>query len=119
MSFQDDVKVMGLDESLIKHNLSLKDAFESCLKSNWKKKKSSTTCPRYIQYKGNYYTVRKYKNRKLVYFGKYKTEKDAIKVRDYFMEHGWDKTQLTRVCRLLNVVNLDKKKKKKEVKNIL
>lgn len=114
MSFQDDVKVMSLDESLIKHNLTLKDAFESCLKSNWKKKKSSKTAgQKYIQYKRNYYTVRKYKNRKLVYFGKYKTEKDAIKVRDYFIEHGWDKTQLTRVCRLLNVVNLDKKRKKR------
>ena len=114
MSFQDDVKVMGLDESLSKHNLTLKEAFDSCLKTNhWKKKKKSKISgQKYIQYKRKYYTVRKYKNGKLVYFGKYKSESDAIKVRDYFIEHGWDKSQLTRVCRLLNVENLDKKRRK-------
>lgn len=38
-----------------------------------------------------------------VYYGAYKTLEDAIKVRDYFEEHGWLKNNVDKVCEVVGV----------------
>ena len=43
-----------------------------------------------------------------VYYGQYKTVNDAKKVRDYFLEYGWNKDNLDFVCKLLGVERMRK-----------
>jgi hypothetical protein len=46
---------------------------------------------RYINPYGNEYCIQKTVDKELLYFGRYKTLEDAIKVRDYLEKYGWSK----------------------------
>ena len=39
-----------------------------------------------------------------VHYGQYSSIDDAVKVRDYFIFHGWNKRRLDKVCSSLGVV---------------
>lgn len=43
-----------------------------------------------------------------VHYGQYSSIDDAVKVRDYFIFHGWSKRRLDEVCELLGVVRCRK-----------
>lgn len=43
-----------------------------------------------------------------VHYGQYSCVEDAVRVRDYFIFHGWSKRRLDEVCELLGVVRCRK-----------
>ena len=93
---REELKRKTLNETLVEHNLSLKEAFELCMKNNLQRKT-------YIQKLNSGYRIRKNVNRRLEYFGVYTSFDDAIKVRDRLIETGWDINQLNDICMELGV----------------
>lgn len=109
-----DFKNMEISEVLKKYNLTFEEAFRLCLSdSNYHTKKKShrrklSRKQKYISQTGNYYYLRKSVEGILTNFGKYKSLADAVKVRNYFIENGWDYNKLDNVCAKLNVENFRK-----------
>ena len=103
-AFQQDLKNgMTLEDALIKHNLSFKQAVEMSpvQRTNKKRQKDNVrkNMSRYIQLQGKSYHVRKTINGKTVSFGTFATLEDAIKVRDYLIEHGWNIVKMRQACK--------------------
>lgn len=42
-------------------------------------------------------------NKNKVYYGMYKSLEDAVKVKNFFLYHGWNKRRLDEVCEKLGV----------------
>jgi len=95
---------MELGAALEKHNLTLQDALEIGLAP----KKHSYPIPfetvdKYIYCRCGNYSIRKSIKSRGVHFGTYTSLEDAIRVRDYFVENGWNIRELDNVCRMLGV----------------
>ena len=113
-AFQNDLRNgMTIEEACTKHNITFKDACRE-MPGNWNHPRTTRqndgvtyyrkhNLPDYITLNRGRYMLRKKIKRKWVYFGRYKSLEDAIKVRDYMMEHGWNKHLLNSVCRKLGV----------------
>ena len=107
-NFQDDLRNgMGLDDALCKYNLTLKEAFEAfpgTLRKGPNNRYHSGKL--YITKRDGKFYIRKTINGKNLHFGTYHSLDDAIQIRDYFQEHGWDKSKLDEVCELLGITRL-------------
>jgi hypothetical protein len=107
IEFQDSLRNgMGLWEALKEYNLTLKEAMgrmdKPITKVKPRKVVFSTMGP-YVYRRDNYYIVQKRMKSKTVNFGTYNNLDDAKKVRDYYLEHGWNRNTLNKVCRELGV----------------
>ena len=107
--FQYDIRNgMTIQDALTKHGLTFLEAFQKTKKpKNQKKKKKkkwvSITEEKYIQSRNNHYYVRKTINGRTRLFGTYKTLEDAVKIRDYCMEHGWKQYSIDKYCEILGI----------------
>lgn len=107
-AFQRDLQNgMTLEAALTKHNLTFKEAFEMCpterTKNARKKKNVRKNVSKYIQLQGKTYYVKKNIRGKTIGFGAFETAEDAIQVRDYLVEHGWNKVKLNQACKVLGI----------------
>lgn len=105
---QDDIRNgMKLEDALIKHNLTLKDAFDMVHKPlTVKTRKKPYRRPnvykhieKSISRKGDAYHVRKHINGKTVWGGAYSSLEDARLVRDFLDEHGWNIVKVNEACK--------------------
>ncbi len=116
VDFQQDLKNgMSIAEALKKYNITLEYAMNhvnkpitekhSKLKPSCKphKKLKICTVARYIQQIENHFYVRKQVNGKMRPFGSYSSLEDAIKLRDYCMEHGWKQRKVDKYCEILGI----------------
>lgn len=108
LNFQKDLQDgMTLAEALEKHNLTLRQAFNTL---HFSQPPKPITYPRdynrtvdyYIFKRKRTYSIRKQINDKQCTFGSYSTLEDAQKVRDYLIAHHW-KTPVDEACRILKV----------------
>lgn len=108
LHFQDDLRNgMTLEDALCKYHLTLKEAFESIPGTIRKgPDNQSHSGEIYIIKRRNSFYIQKSMNGRHVHFGSYRYLQEAVKVRDYFMEHGWDKSKVDEVCELLSVERL-------------
>ena len=97
----------SIDETLRKHNLTLKDAVKNMEKSNTKPMKriplSVNIDSKHIYKVGNYYVIQKSVHGRSHNFGTYNSLEDAERVRDYFLENGWRHGLIDEVCGLVGV----------------
>lgn len=113
IEFQTDLQNgMSLHDALCKHDVTLDEAFKTFYNRQYRKRDSNywgeninrtETGEKYITKNQGMFLVRKTINRKMVYFGRYSTLEDAILVRDYFIEHGWNRHLLNSVRKTLGV----------------
>lgn len=106
--FQQDLKNgMTIEDALNKHDLSFKEALSMCPKSNTSKKRQKIDAlknrGRYIQQQRNWFRVRKNIGGKTVDFGGYKSLEDAIQIRDYLIENGWNVVKRNQACKELGI----------------
>ena len=107
--FQDDLqKGMTIEEACRKHGMSLQEAFTK-MPRTLGKKPSTSTGEKYITKHGGNYLVRKYIKGHYRSFGNYKSLQEAILVRDYCVQHGWEQDQLDEYCQILNVERCKRK----------
>lgn len=106
---------LSLEETLKKHNTSLREIFKDI--NNYPVKTEQRTPKteewKYIQLTRNHtYRIIKGVNRHRVSFGTYKSFEDARKVREELIECGWDKTELDKIL-LRNNIRSQRKRRKK------
>lgn len=104
--FQTDLKNgLSLEEALLKHNISFKEAVESVPRvyTFGKRKKKVKQAEKYIQQRGRNFYLRKTVNGKTKMFGTYYSLEDAIKVREHCEEFGWKQRSIDKYCKLLGV----------------
>ena len=110
--FQQDLRDgMTLENALIKHNLTLKEAMEFCpkpigqryIKKKKKRKQVYTNVDRHISQKKDAFHVRKQKSYKTYWGGSYDSLEDAQKVRDFLEEHGWSPIKVNEACKKLGI----------------
>lgn len=107
--FQEDLKAgMGLEEALQKYGFSLEYAFTHMPKPLHKKKKGVN--PAFVSPLDDKYIIRKTVNGATTHFGTYKSQSDAVKVRDQCERYGWIKDNLDEYCREVGVERIRKKK---------
>ena len=98
--FRADLRKMTLEDALIKHGLS----FEEAVKNAGQPKVHVNSCKeKYISERNGKYLLRKQTSDGYWYVGSFYTLKDAVKVRDCFIENGWDKNELKNICEKLGV----------------
>lgn len=105
--FRNDLRTMSLEETLIKHKISFKEAM-ACMPKSYNKKEKKENKPwknasRYIQERDGRYYLRKWIRGKTMMFGTYGSLEDAKKVRDYCEENGWKQKSIKRYCEELGV----------------
>jgi hypothetical protein len=105
--FQKDLKKMTLEEALIKHNISFKEAVNSMpmnlTKKSVKHKKRWKNNGRYIQERDGKFYLRKWIEDKTLLFGTYKSLDDAKKVREMCQERGWLQDNIKEYCEELGI----------------
>lgn len=99
--FQQDLKDgMSIEEALKKHELTFKYACDNMPRTLTKKKKGKKNNPsKNISINKDKYLVRKNE----VYYGRYETLKEAMRLRDYMEKYGWNKKELKRIQEKLGV----------------
>lgn len=116
MCSQDEIrkslKEMPLEDVLVKYNLTLKELFD--IQNNVVMNRSSKTRREESTYitltRNNKYIISKNVNKKPEYYGTYSDKKEAEKIVDELKKCSWDKKQLPRILKELNI------KTKQEVK---
>jgi hypothetical protein len=105
--FQEDLRNgAGLWDCLNKYNLTLKQAFDRMHKpitKSMRGAKPKNINSKYIYRIGGYYVLQKSINGCTGNFGTYNTLNDAEKVRDYFIEYGWNHKKIDKVCSIVGV----------------
>ena len=104
--FQKDLKKgMTIEEALIKNNLDFKTAIQQIKpkRKPYNCKKLINNPSQYISLQKKKYVLRKFVKGKTRWFGTYNTLEDAIKVREYMKEHGWDQDKVDEVCEIVGV----------------
>ena len=106
-SFQSDLRQgLGLWEALQKHNLTLKyamDHLDKPRKPAPRRRRGYKSFGQYVYRIDKYYTVQKTLNNRSMNFGSYNALSEAKLVRDYYLEHGWDRSRLDEICEKLGV----------------
>lgn len=90
---------MTISEGLTKYKITLGEAFNALQYYN-KPKISPTRTNEYNirqNLQGHYFII-KWIHGKQTNFGTYTTVEDAVKIRDWFMENGWDKENIDKAC---------------------
>ena len=92
----------SVENVLVKHNMTLEEAFNYCLHH---KPEDDVVEEKmlYIQKHRDYYRIRKSVKGKLTTFGYYSTLDDAVTVRDALIEDGWRLYRLADICKSLNI----------------
>lgn len=106
---------LSLEETLQKHNTSLKELFKDINKYPVKRENRTPNTPewKYIQYtKQHTYRLIKGVDNHRVSFGTYKTFEDAKKVREEMSKIGWDKSRLDEILTKNNIRSQRRDKKK-------
>ena len=110
--FQQDIKNgMGLEEALIKHNLTLLEAFDMAHKpitrknkrKTYQKRNIYTTVDEYISKRGDGFHLRKRIKGKTVWGGSYSSLEDAQQVKEYLNKHGWNIVKVNQACKELGI----------------
>lgn len=112
--FQQDLRNgMTLEATLQKHQLTLIEVWTELNRSTAgrpsekKQYKNNTgldpTGEKHIFKRNGRYTLRKYSRGKTRMYGVYRSMEDAVRVRDYCMEHGWVQRNIDRYCKILDV----------------
>ena len=113
VDFRKDLKNgLTIDDACRKHGVTFKYVMDNMerpytknRKPNRRSKCTSTKISLNIYRIGKGgFTIYKSVNSRSQNFGTYRTVEDAIKVRDYFYEHGWDRKELDKVCQDLNIM---------------
>lgn len=111
-AFQNDLrKGMTLEDALIKHNLTLKEALDVVHKPITQPKRMKPYTKRniyknvgmHIRLRKDSCHLRKSINGKMHWGGAYDTLEDAEKVRDYLEKHGWNKIKVNQACKELGI----------------
>lgn len=91
---------MSITDGLTKYKVSLEDAFKALqYTDNRPMTSTSKTDEFYIrQNMQGHYFILKWINGKQTNFGTYTTLKDAVKIRDWFVENGWIKDDVDQAC---------------------
>lgn len=107
---REDMKsYMTIEEVLEKHGITFQEAIKLLSKKQKRKPKRKSKRPyrktgeKYISYYCNRYVIRKSVNGRLLGFGGYSTLEDAVKMRDYLMEHGWYQARVEAIRKRLGV----------------
>lgn len=103
--FQDDLKNgLSIEQALRKYNISFREAIDSMPRFYGRKKKRKCRGrAKYIQQMDNRFHVRKTIKGKTRSFGSYSSLEDAIKLRDYCIEHGWKQRKVDEYCETLGI----------------
>ena len=111
--FQDDLRSgMKLEDALIKHNLSFREAVEYCPKPICHKKHNQKprqkrnvykNIDKHISQRGEAYYVRKSSEGKNYWGGAYNTFEEAKLVRDFLEENGWNVVKVREACKKYNI----------------
>lgn len=111
--FQKDLKDgMTLEDALIKHNLTFREAVElcprpmACQKITRKPKTRRNVYQKvdtYISLRNDSYMVRRQQNGKSCWGGAYNSLEDAQKVRDYLNENGWNIVKVNEACKKFGI----------------
>ena len=97
---QNDLKAgMSIEDALTKHGMTFKEAFDGMPKPLGK----TGVGEKYITLHQGKYIIQKTTKGKRRIFGSYNRLEDAIKVRDYCVEHGWYITKLDDYCKAVGV----------------
>ena len=100
---QDDLRAgMTIEDALHKHNMSFKEAFDGMPKPLTNGGNTGVG-EKFISKHQGKYIIRKRHRNKTRLFGTYDRLEDAIKVRDYCLEHGWYITKLDDYCKAVDV----------------
>lgn len=104
-TFRKDLKVMTLEETLIKHNVSFQEAVQVMPRKFSKKKvkKKLKNSGRYIQERDGKYYLRKWVTDKTLHFGTYSSLEDAQKMRELCQERGWIQEKVLDYCNELGI----------------
>ena len=106
--FRNDLRNgLTIAEACTKHNITFKYAVDNMERQHKPKRRvrgKSRRESEHIYRNGENYTIYKSINSRSYNFGTYRTVEDAIKVRNYFYEHGWDRKELDKVCQDLNIM---------------
>ena len=107
--FQEDLKKgMTIETALKEHNLTFKEAVELCPRpfcyqrpktKKIKKGETYKSVDRHIKLRNNSYCVTKTFKSKSYWGGSYNTLQDAILVRDFLEEHGWNPVKINEACK--------------------
>ena len=106
---------MSIKKKKKKHNVTLKNAFKELqFRHNEPIILPSKTNEQHIQQNktGNYF-ISKCINGKSIHLGTYNTLNDAIKIRNWFAENGWDKNMIDTACQECNVERKIPKRREK------
>lgn len=101
---------LTIAEACTKHNITFKYAVDNMERPYTKNRKPNYNCKGsrrvslYIYRLGTGFTIYKSLNCKSHNFGTYRTLEDAMKVRDYFLENGWNVKEVDNVCEKLGVI---------------
>ena len=90
---------MTIEEALKKHELTFKYACDNMPRAITKKPTKKKNPSKNISINQGKYLVRKND----VYYGRYKTLKEAMRIRDYMEKHGWNKKELQNIQEKLGV----------------
>ena len=96
---------MGLEECLIKHGTNLSILF----KSNYPEHISHDRDRRYIEETAGAFYIKKQKDYKVTYFGRYSSLSDAQLVRDELINTGWVQNRVDEICERVGVMRLPSK----------
>lgn len=93
-----DFHRMSIDEALKKNNLSFPKAMNILrpLRSpcEYGERQYYRTGEKYVYQVGNRVFIRRKEKGKMISYGNYLSIEDAVKVRDWFEVHGWNKSRL-------------------------
>ena len=111
--FQQDLRDgMSLEKALTKHNLSFKEAVDVVHKPITKsirkrkpyhKRNLYRNVDKNIAQRGDAFYLRKLINGKHTWGGSYNTLEEALKVRNYLDEHGWNLINVNEACRKFGI----------------
>ena len=102
---------MTIEEVLQKHSVSFADAVRLCSKTQSRKPNGKgkpqrvyerTDAEKIYKY-GRKFVIKKKVDGKQRWFGSYKTIEDAVKVRDYMNENGWEHTKVKAIREMFGV----------------
>jgi hypothetical protein len=97
--FRNDLKSgMTIDEALVKHNLTLKEAFDRML-NDIAFSTAHHKEPQYIERHGDKFAIRKSVEGVQTFFGVYTHHRDAVKVREMCKRYGCIQENINKYCR--------------------
>lgn len=107
--FQQDLRNgMPLETALHKYNLTFKEAVEFVhkpithppkKKKPYQKRNVYKHVDKYVKQRGGQFHLRKTINGKAIWGGSYNTAEDALLVRDFLEEEGWNIIKVNEACK--------------------